>query len=94
MQAQSIRQLGYKAEHIACDISDLTAQERAFEAHVHRCGGLDYAVLNAGIGEKGTGPILRRPGSQSVALYRSARMTESADELTSQPTSLPLYLSF
>ena len=53
MQARAIRQRGFKAEHIACDLTDDVAQQRAFERHVERCGGLDYAVLNAGIGERG-----------------------------------------
>eukprot|EP00892_Ulva_mutabilis_P010540 jgi/Ulvmu1/7859/UM004_0090.1 len=38
---------------IRCDVSDDAAQEAAFRAHIAKWGRLDFALLNAGIGERG-----------------------------------------
>lgn len=36
-----------------CDVTSPASQEAAVADHVRRCGGLDIAVLNAGIAERG-----------------------------------------
>lgn len=38
---------------VTCDVSDDAAQRRAFSKHVGKWGRLDFALLNAGIGERG-----------------------------------------
>jgi NAD(P)-dependent dehydrogenase (short-subunit alcohol dehydrogenase family) len=38
---------------IACDVCDDASQAAAFERHIYRWGGVDVAILNAGIGESG-----------------------------------------
>lgn len=53
-QAVEIRKLGGCADAAQCDVRDDHAQQAIFAAHVQRHGGLDAAVLNAGIFEKGT----------------------------------------
>lgn len=54
MQARAIRQRGGLGCHIVCDVTDDGAQTSAFDSHMKRCGQLDVAVLNAGIGERGS----------------------------------------
>ena len=46
--------MGGKADHVACDVSDDEQQKAAFDRHMERCGRLDIAVLNAGVGERGS----------------------------------------
>lgn len=38
---------------VTCDVSDDAAQRRAFSKHTTKWGRLDFALLNAGIGERG-----------------------------------------
>lgn len=52
-QASQITQQGGEALAVQCDVTDSLAQAQAFAQHMHRWGRLDYALLNAGIAERG-----------------------------------------
>jgi len=52
-QAKSITAGGGHATGVQCDVTDAAAQSSAFGEHVRRHGGVDLAVLNAGIIESG-----------------------------------------
>lgn len=41
---------------VRCDVMDAEQQAAAFQQHVHEWGGLDVAILNAGISESGAAP--------------------------------------
>ena len=51
--AQEINSNGGQALAVMCDVSNESNQRAAFDAHVKRFGGLNVAVLNAGIMENG-----------------------------------------
>ncbi|PSC71056.1 zinc-binding alcohol dehydrogenase domain-containing 2 [Micractinium conductrix] len=51
--AGQIRQRGGRAISVQCDVSDSRQHLAAFQAHQAAWGRLDYALLNAGIGERG-----------------------------------------
>ena len=55
-QADSINAGGGRATGVQCDVTDEEAQSAAFREHVQRHGGMDVAVLNAGILESGESP--------------------------------------
>ena len=45
-----------KARPVQCDVADDAAQEALFAEHLRLHGGIDVAVLNAGIYERGSSP--------------------------------------
>ena len=51
--AQEISRGGGHAQAVQCDVTSDGEQERAFQQHMQRFGRLDYALLNAGIAERG-----------------------------------------
>ena len=51
--AQEISQGGGQALAVQCDVTSDAEQQRAFQQHMQRFGRLDYALLNAGIAERG-----------------------------------------
>ena len=56
-QAEAIRSAGGQAQAVTCDMCSYQQQRDLFASHVKAYGKLDYAILNAGIGEVGT-PLL------------------------------------
>ncbi|PSC70969.1 short-chain dehydrogenase [Micractinium conductrix] len=48
--AAEIEALGGQAASVACDVADSSQQLAAFRLHMQRFGRLDYALLNAGVG--------------------------------------------
>lgn len=68
---------GPNATPVHCDVASSASQEAAFADHIRRNGGLDIAVLNAGISERGAGPeeglwldlwsVIRGPRCRSMA---------------------------
>lgn len=51
--AQEITRQGGAALAVRCDVADVREQRDAFQQHCRRFNRLDYALLNAGIGEQG-----------------------------------------
>lgn len=51
--AAELRASGSQALAVRCDVSDPAQHMAAFRAHMECWGRLDYALLNAGIGERG-----------------------------------------
>jgi NAD(P)-dependent dehydrogenase (short-subunit alcohol dehydrogenase family) len=51
--ADAIRGAGGRAVAVPCDVADPVQQLAAFQRHMRQWGRLDYALLNAGIGERG-----------------------------------------
>ena len=51
--ADAIRGAGGRAAAAQCDVADPQQQLAAFQRHMRQWGRLDYALLNAGIGERG-----------------------------------------
>ena len=53
LQAHAICEAGGEAQAVVVDVCDYQQQREMFQAHLKAFGKLDYAVLNAGIGEQG-----------------------------------------
>jgi NAD(P)-dependent dehydrogenase (short-subunit alcohol dehydrogenase family) len=51
--ASEITRRGGRAQGVACDVADPGVHLEAFRRHAAAFGRLDYALLNAGIGERG-----------------------------------------
>lgn len=51
--AKQIAAAGGAAASVRCDVADPVQHLAAFQQHMRRWGRLDYALLNAGIGERG-----------------------------------------
>jgi NAD(P)-dependent dehydrogenase (short-subunit alcohol dehydrogenase family) len=77
--ATEITQAGGEAVAVQCDVTSDAEQERAFDRHMQRYGRLDYALLNAGIAERGEpmqnvycSMVLHRWGTISIWLVDGA----------------------
>lgn len=42
-----------KAWPVQCDVTNDAAQETVFKNHIEKLGGVDIAILNAGVYERG-----------------------------------------
>lgn len=54
LQITQLKHVQCEAQAIQCDVSNDQQQQEVFDRHMQRFGVLDIAILNAGIGEKGT----------------------------------------
>jgi hypothetical protein len=65
--AREMQAAGGEALAVHCDVANAEQQAGAFSAHLRRFGRLDYALLNAGIGEAGD-MLAARDGSWQPTL--------------------------
>ena len=71
LQAEAISAGGGHATGVQCNVADADAQSAAFRAHVQRHGGMDLAVVNAGILEAGEPRAIAPIYSSSFPAVRS-----------------------
>lgn len=85
--AARLRAAGAACVFVRCDVTDAAQQAAAFAAHVRAHGGLDVAVLNAGIEEN---PSFLDSDEAQLRRVLDINVRDLSSEFSSTPFSLTL----